>query len=101
MTTTGPVGVFVDCDELDRLRSELEALSHELTWMESRLARTDEDMGGPEVSGAVEQFRAGWGSTRSRLAEELLAAAGLVRTAIQAYETTETLLKAAVSDVST
>jgi hypothetical protein len=101
MATTGPVDVFVDCDELDRLRSELEALSHELGWAESHLARTDDDMGGPEVSEAVEQFRVGWRSTRGRLAEELLAAAGLVRTAIQAYKTTETVLKAAVSDVKT
>jgi hypothetical protein len=58
-------------------------------------------MGGPEVSEAVEQFRVGWRSARSRLADELLTAASLVRTAILAYRTTEAMLKAAASDVRT
>lgn len=101
MTTTGPVDVFVDCDELDRLRSELEALSQELSWVENDLAYPDDAFGGADVHEAVEAFTASWRSVRTELSAALAAAASFVRGAIEAYQESETLLRSAASGATT
>ena len=90
----GPVDLFVDTAELDRLRPELQTLQTELGDLPARTSG-DADSGalGRDVAGAADRFTAHWNDGRARITDNLGECRTLTDGATQAYTSAETTIR--------
>jgi hypothetical protein len=90
----GPVELFVDIEELSRLRNELQALETELGDLPTQVAGADPGaMGGDDVAGAVDQFAVFWNDGRARITENVGQCRVLAEGAAEAYTGAENAIE--------
>ncbi len=91
----GPVELFVDIEELGRLRGELQTLLAELGELPTQdgVGADATALGGADVAGAVDRFAVFWTEGRARITENLSECRVLAEGAIEAYTGAETAIQ--------
>jgi hypothetical protein len=88
-----PVDIYVDIDALGELRSRLTSLSEVVQGLRAKaVCAGSEQLGGPEIATAVEEFTQRWRGGREQVGEKLNSCAELLTKAIPAYYDTEKTL---------
>jgi hypothetical protein len=93
----GPVELFVDTEEVGRLRNELQTLEAELGDLPAQGAGADAGALGADVAGAVDGFAVFWTDGRARIAENVGQCRVLTEGAVAAYTGTENAIQNAAS----
>ena len=88
-----PVELFVDIEELGRLRNELQTLEFELGELATQGVGADAGALGADVAGAVDRFAVFWNDGRSRITENIGQCRVLAEGAAEAYTGTENAIR--------
>jgi hypothetical protein len=89
----GPVELFVDIEELGRLRNELQTLESELGDLPAQGAGADPGALGADVAGAVDGFAVFWNDGRARITENVGQCRVLAEGAAEAYTGAENAIQ--------
>ena len=91
-----PVELFVDVEELGRLRNELQTLEFELGDLGAQGVGADPGALGADVADAVDRFAVFWNDGRTRITENIGQCRALAEGAAEAYTGTENAIQNAV-----
>ena len=89
----GPVDLFVDIEELGRLRGELQTLEAELGELPVQEAGADPGALGPDVADSVDRFAIFWNDGRARITENIGRCRVLAEGAAEAYTGAENAIQ--------
>jgi hypothetical protein len=93
----GPVELFVDFEEVGRLRNELQTLEAELGDLPAQEAGADPGALGADVAGAVDGFTVFWNDGRARITENVGQCRALAEGAAEAYTGAENAIQNAAA----
>jgi hypothetical protein len=89
----GPVDLFVEIEELGRLRGELQTLEVEMGDLPAQGMAADPGALGDDVAGAFDRFAVFWSDGRIRITENIGQCEALVEGAVEAYTGAENAIQ--------